>query len=148
MLRAIVVRDTAECRLARLALRYRRAPGTTRLEGFLVLRNVALKPRSTAHRRLARQVVKNHHKQGQGRTIKQKFTPSLFPTQGAPCSGNFLFGASHRWRDTLGERVTEPQETMAALAAAVRNVTHHAGEPLLQSDSVRSVRAIALTFGT
>jgi hypothetical protein len=28
----------------RLALRYRRAPGTTRLEGFLVLGNVALKP--------------------------------------------------------------------------------------------------------
>ena len=34
----------AECHLARLALRYRRAPGTTRLEGFLVLRSVALKP--------------------------------------------------------------------------------------------------------
>jgi len=33
-----------ECRLARLALRYRRAPGTTRLEGFLVLRAVALRP--------------------------------------------------------------------------------------------------------
>ena len=33
-----------DCRLVRLALRYRRAPGTTRLEGFLVLRNVALKP--------------------------------------------------------------------------------------------------------
>jgi tetratricopeptide (TPR) repeat protein len=34
----------AECRLLRLSLRYRRAPGTTRMEGFLVLRNVALEP--------------------------------------------------------------------------------------------------------
>ena len=34
----------AECRLVRLSLRYRRAPGTTRTEGFLVLRNVALEP--------------------------------------------------------------------------------------------------------
>jgi hypothetical protein len=34
----------AECRLVRLGLRYRRAPGTTRMEGYLVLRNVALKP--------------------------------------------------------------------------------------------------------
>jgi hypothetical protein len=34
----------AECRLVRLALRYHRTPGTTRMEGFLVLRNVALKP--------------------------------------------------------------------------------------------------------
>jgi hypothetical protein len=33
-----------ECRLVRLAVRYRRTPGTTRPEGFLVLRNVALKP--------------------------------------------------------------------------------------------------------
>ena len=32
------------CRLVRLAVRYRRTPGTTRPEGFLVLRNVALKP--------------------------------------------------------------------------------------------------------
>ena len=36
----------AECRLVRLSLRYRRAPGTTRMDGFLVLRNVALKPRA------------------------------------------------------------------------------------------------------
>jgi hypothetical protein len=34
----------AECRLVRLALRYHRPPGTTRMEGFLVLRSVALKP--------------------------------------------------------------------------------------------------------
>lgn len=34
----------AECRLVRLVLRYHRTPGTTRMEGFLVLRNVALKP--------------------------------------------------------------------------------------------------------
>jgi len=34
----------AECRLVRLSLRYRRTPGTTRMEGFLVLRNVALEP--------------------------------------------------------------------------------------------------------
>jgi tetratricopeptide (TPR) repeat protein len=34
----------ARCRLVRLSLRYRRAPGTTRMEGFLVLRNVALEP--------------------------------------------------------------------------------------------------------
>jgi len=34
----------AECRLVRLSLRYRRAPGTTRMEGFLVLRNVTLEP--------------------------------------------------------------------------------------------------------
>jgi tetratricopeptide (TPR) repeat protein len=33
-----------ECRLVRLSLSYRRAPGTTRMEGFLVLRNVALEP--------------------------------------------------------------------------------------------------------
>ena len=33
-----------ECRLVRLSLRYRRAPGTTRMEGFLVLRNLALEP--------------------------------------------------------------------------------------------------------
>jgi tetratricopeptide (TPR) repeat protein len=32
------------CRLVRLSLRYRRTPGTTRMEGFLVLRNVALEP--------------------------------------------------------------------------------------------------------
>jgi hypothetical protein len=34
----------AECRLVRLALRYHRIPGTTRMEGYLVVRNVALKP--------------------------------------------------------------------------------------------------------
>jgi hypothetical protein len=34
----------AECRLVRLVLTYRRAPGTTRLEGFLILRKVTLKP--------------------------------------------------------------------------------------------------------
>jgi hypothetical protein len=34
----------AECRLVRLSLSYRRSPGTTRMEGFLVLRNVALQP--------------------------------------------------------------------------------------------------------
>ena len=33
-----------ECRLVRLAVRYRRTPGTIRPEGFLVLRNVAIKP--------------------------------------------------------------------------------------------------------
>ena len=33
-----------ECSLVRLALRYRRTPGTTRLEGYLVLRNLELKP--------------------------------------------------------------------------------------------------------
>ncbi len=33
-----------ECRLVRLALRYHRTPGTTRMEGYLVVRNVALKP--------------------------------------------------------------------------------------------------------
>jgi tetratricopeptide (TPR) repeat protein len=34
----------AECRLVRLALRYHRSPGTTRMEGFLILRRVAVKP--------------------------------------------------------------------------------------------------------
>jgi hypothetical protein len=33
----------AECRLVRLSLRYDRAPGTTRIEGFVVLRNVVLR---------------------------------------------------------------------------------------------------------
>jgi hypothetical protein len=33
-----------ECRLVRLAVRYRRTPGTIRPDGFLVLRNVSLKP--------------------------------------------------------------------------------------------------------
>lgn len=36
--------SSGECRLVRLALRYHRAPGTTRAEGFLTLRNVALQP--------------------------------------------------------------------------------------------------------
>ena len=35
-----------QCRLVRLSLRYRRTPGTTRMEGFLVLRNLALEPLS------------------------------------------------------------------------------------------------------
>lgn len=34
----------AGCRLVRLALVYRRVPGTTRIEGFIVLRQIALKP--------------------------------------------------------------------------------------------------------
>jgi len=34
----------AECRLVRLALRYHRSPGTTRMEGFLILRTVAVRP--------------------------------------------------------------------------------------------------------
>jgi hypothetical protein len=34
---------SGECRLVRLTLCYHRAPGTIRLEGFLILRNVALK---------------------------------------------------------------------------------------------------------
>ena len=34
----------AECRLVRLALRYQRSPGTTRMEGFLILRTVAVRP--------------------------------------------------------------------------------------------------------
>jgi hypothetical protein len=35
----------AECRLVRLALGYRRTPGTTRLDGFLILRKVRLQPK-------------------------------------------------------------------------------------------------------
>jgi hypothetical protein len=34
----------AHCPLVRLALRYRRAPGTTRTEGFVALRSVGLRP--------------------------------------------------------------------------------------------------------
>ena len=34
----------AECRLVRLALRYHRSPGTTRMDGFLILREVAVRP--------------------------------------------------------------------------------------------------------
>ena len=34
----------AECGLVRLALRYHRSPGTTRMEGFLILRTVAVRP--------------------------------------------------------------------------------------------------------
>jgi hypothetical protein len=34
----------AECGLVRLALRYHRSPGTTRLDGFLILRKVAMRP--------------------------------------------------------------------------------------------------------
>jgi tetratricopeptide (TPR) repeat protein len=34
----------AECRLVRLALRYHRSPGTTRMEGFLILRSAAVRP--------------------------------------------------------------------------------------------------------
>jgi tetratricopeptide (TPR) repeat protein len=34
----------AGCQIARVALIYRRAPGTTRIEGFLILRRVELKP--------------------------------------------------------------------------------------------------------
>lgn len=33
-----------QCRLVRLSLTYRRTPGTTRMEGYLVLRNLALEP--------------------------------------------------------------------------------------------------------
>lgn len=36
--------ETAGATLVRLALRYRRMPGTTRAEGFMVLRKVELKP--------------------------------------------------------------------------------------------------------
>jgi tetratricopeptide (TPR) repeat protein len=53
----------AECRLIRLALTYHRTPGTTRMEGYLILRNVALKPNgSVADRRGAGQEVKNDAK--------------------------------------------------------------------------------------
>ncbi len=38
----------AGCRLVRLSLRYRRAPGTTRMEGFVVLRNLTLRPEGQA----------------------------------------------------------------------------------------------------
>jgi hypothetical protein len=34
----------AGCRMVRLALRYRRSPGTTRMEGFLILRKVTMNP--------------------------------------------------------------------------------------------------------
>jgi hypothetical protein len=34
----------AACRLVRLALRYRRSPGTTRVEGYAIVRDVVLKP--------------------------------------------------------------------------------------------------------
>jgi len=40
--RQILFETPAECRLVRLTLRYHRAPGTTRIEGFLILQNVAL----------------------------------------------------------------------------------------------------------
>jgi hypothetical protein len=40
----LVFEAPAGCRLARVALTYTRTPGTTRLEGFLILRNIALKP--------------------------------------------------------------------------------------------------------
>jgi hypothetical protein len=42
--RHILFDTPAECRLVRLALRYHRAPGTTRMEGFLVLRSVVMQP--------------------------------------------------------------------------------------------------------
>jgi len=41
---AIWFRSSARCRLARLALRYSRKPGTTRIAGFLVLREIAVRP--------------------------------------------------------------------------------------------------------
>ena len=37
-----------KCRLVRVSLRYHRAPGTTRLEGFVVLQNVAMRPAAHA----------------------------------------------------------------------------------------------------
>jgi hypothetical protein len=40
--RQILFETPAECRLVRLSLQYHRAPGTTRIEGFLVLQEVAL----------------------------------------------------------------------------------------------------------
>ena len=46
--RHILFETPAECRLVRLALRYHRAPGTTRMEGFLVLRSVVLQPGAQA----------------------------------------------------------------------------------------------------
>jgi len=39
-------RTPAQCRLGRLALRYSRKPGTTRIAGFLVLREIAVRPSS------------------------------------------------------------------------------------------------------
>ena len=43
---SVKFRTPAACRLARLALRYRRTPGTTRIAGFVVLREVAVRPSS------------------------------------------------------------------------------------------------------
>jgi hypothetical protein len=40
----LALETPAECRLLRLALKYHRRPGTTRMEGFLVLRKVTVKP--------------------------------------------------------------------------------------------------------
>jgi tetratricopeptide (TPR) repeat protein len=42
--RQILFETPPECRLVRLAMRYHRAPGTTRTEGFLVLKHVSLLP--------------------------------------------------------------------------------------------------------
>jgi hypothetical protein len=44
----VLFETPAECRLLRLALKYQRAPGTTRVEGFLVLRSVVMEPGSQA----------------------------------------------------------------------------------------------------
>lgn len=46
--RQLLFETPAECRLVRLALKYHRAPGTTRMEGFLVLQNVALQQAAQA----------------------------------------------------------------------------------------------------
>ena len=46
--RRILFETPAECRLVRLALQCHRAPGTTRMEGFLVLQNVALQSAAQA----------------------------------------------------------------------------------------------------
>jgi hypothetical protein len=40
----LAFRTPAGCRLVRLTLAYQRTPGTTRIEGTLILRNVALDP--------------------------------------------------------------------------------------------------------
>jgi hypothetical protein len=41
----LVFETPPDCRLVRLALRYQRAAGTTRAEGFLTLRNLSLSPK-------------------------------------------------------------------------------------------------------
>jgi hypothetical protein len=131
-----------ESRLARLALHYQRASGSTRIAGYIVLREVVVRPVSAGlggTPMLPGQIVKKGQEEQSSSGKEQQLAPFQFPSGDGPRAHCLNFppgGAS----SSIRRRDAPHQEAMAALASPgkpaerARRILDHAlpvGAPIL-----------------